>query len=90
MKKVLIVWSEVPEATYFIELEADEELFERLKTYHNKYINGCDENGYEVNKLHPEMINFFYGNETGYLKFEKTTTPMSGHFDLVILTGFLL
>lgn len=79
--KALIVFEKIPEDSYFLVVEGDEALMEKLKTFHKQYIE---------NYQYDEINDFFYNIETGELKHTKLEVAQSGHFDLVIITGIIL
>lgn len=81
--RVLVVWSNVPESTHFIDLpNVNDITFELLKSYHGKYINSEEEP--------PEsMYSFFHGADDRE-KFVKSEEPTHGKFDLIIHCGFIL
>lgn len=83
MKRVLIIWNEIPDDCSFIELNVNDEIAELLKTFHNFVINAVVD--YHLER---QMIQFFYTDD-GKLKFEKQSQVIiDKHFDMIIITGF--
>lgn len=88
-KKVLIVWSEVPEEiAQFVFLVVDETVAENLKRFNGHYINSVG----TPDDLAQEMNDFFYpGN--GYFKYKDNILKgplVNQNFDLIIQCGFAL
>ncbi len=90
MKKVLIVWSEVPEKiAIFVSLSLDKKTADKLCRFNDQYINSC----HTSDELSAEMNEFFYGKDFGHFKYEKDEVkgPIVGEdYDLIIQCGFIL
>lgn len=82
--RILIVWSDVPDATCFLIFQnISVELYNKLVSFHGKYINADQDT---------EDLNDFFYTEDGKFRFEKEklTEPIFGQgFDAVIHTGFI-
>ncbi len=86
MRKVLIVWEEVPEEISFVRLEVSVEEAEKLKRFHMQFVNNCE----TPEGLATEINDYFYDNN-GPFRFEKVKTILANeYFDLIIITGFIL
>lgn len=81
--KVLVVWEEVPEDSYFIILEkVSLDDLELLKTFHDKYINHSDID---------EEINKFFYNDDAEMKYEQVREVLEDKcFALIIKTGIMM
>ncbi len=87
-KRVLIVWSELPEKVCLVPLTVTQSDAERLINYNNQYINSCG----TPDELQDQMNKFFY-DEKGYFKFkdkEETGPIINEDFDLIVQCGFIL
>jgi len=84
--KVLVVWSEIPEAVFFVPMRIPYENIEAVKRWHNHFVNG----GETPPDLAQEINDAFYTPE-GVFKHPKIELPLRDReFDLVIHTGFVL
>lgn len=89
VKRVLIVWSEVPEQiASFVVLTVDNETADKLRRFHNQYVNSTG----TPDDLAQEMNDFFYGKDCGYFKFKDNIVegPLEEDFDLIVQCGFIL
>lgn len=87
-KKVLVVWSEVPEAiAQFVFLIVDEADAEKLKRFNGHYINSTG----TPDDLAQEMNDFFYPG-FGHFKYKANILegPLTNQFDLIVQCGFIL
>jgi hypothetical protein len=85
MKKVLLIWEEVPEATKVYLLEPNEEEYELLLQCHGVYLNdiGVPED-HPINNLSVKLTEW----ESNLVKFDSPL-QLSGDYT-VILSGFIL
>ena len=85
MKNVLVIFEEHPENTFLVPLEVTEEQACDLLKCHGFFVNNS-----ETPTFVGDFIMKFFYDEAGEFKFEKTCNVQSGHFDHVIVTGFIL
>lgn len=85
MRKVLIVWEEIPETTRFFLMPASDEEFEKLTKCHGKFINS-DELTPELEWLNEAIL------EAGdyEIKIERGTPIQIEHEITLVWTGFIL
>jgi hypothetical protein len=85
MRKVLIIWEEIPETTRFFALPASDEEYEKLVKCHGKFINS-DEMTPEL-----EWLNEMILEAEDYEIKTKPNDPIQLHdATTVIWTGFIL
>lgn len=83
MNKVLVVWEEVPESTSFVILNVSPSDLEKLREMNCHFVN-------EGSSMDNKILEYFYNRDDDF-KFPKSNTPIvNTHFDLVIITGFIL
>lgn len=84
MKKVLVVWSEIPEdIARFILLDVKDSMVEKLKRFHGEYLNCCQDK-----KLEKEIFDFFYDGPSCFrFNYYTVCEPMTTPVDLVIACG---
>lgn len=80
MKRVLIVWQEIPEDTWLYDLEVTEDVADRIAEAHNCYVNGESDESSDLANYVMELVE-------GKPRIESRH---KGTFDLIVLTGFIL
>jgi hypothetical protein len=84
--RVLVVWSEIPEAVYFVPLRIPYVNIAAVQRWHNHFVNGGD----TPPDLQREIHDAFY-NEKGEFRWGKYDLPLRDRtFDLIIHTGFVI
>ena len=87
MFKALIVFFEVPDSVKLLEIEVQEEELEKLRGFHNSFMDVCAEGKSK------EINDYFYDDEGKLLpKFKELlgSAPNPRNYDLLIITGMYL
>jgi hypothetical protein len=97
MKKVLVIFWEVPESIKLIELSVDEPTFLLLQEFNGHYINSILTSDEMADK-----INSFFYNSEGYFVFQDTAVVLGGdgkdsvgplmdrRYDMIVQTGMFI
>jgi hypothetical protein len=84
--RMLVCWWEIPEELSFVQLMVDAKTAEKIRSWHNIFIN---QDGTPEEVL-TELNDFFYDSD-GRFRFPKKNEPLVGVvLDYVVITGFFL